>query len=117
MRAQNYRVESTCRALTERGVKVASRTYRNGRTGQPSERTVTDAHLTNALLGTVDRLMTDEDLPGSRPAWHGAPFNALLVEFVAGRVETPRPRSSDYGPACGMRRSGFDYQRSTTPSR
>ncbi|MGF7122737.1 hypothetical protein J2X34_003161 [Rhodococcus sp. BE178] len=54
MRAQNCRVESICAVLTERGVKVAPRTYRNWKTAQPSERTVTDAHLTNALLRTAD---------------------------------------------------------------
>lgn len=93
MRAEGHRVESICRVLTERGVQVAPRTYRNWKTAPPSQRTVTDAHLTNALRGsvgtaeglygrrkmtmhlrrqghqvaacTVDRLMRDEGLSGA----------------------------------------------------
>ncbi|MGF7120506.1 transposase InsO family protein [Rhodococcus sp. BE178] len=63
MRAQNYRVESICRVLTAQGVQVAPRTYRNWKTTPPSARVVTDAYLTNALLGTVD---TAEGLYGRR---------------------------------------------------
>ena len=92
MRTQNYRVESICRVLTEQGVQVAPRTYRNWKTAPPSARTIDDAHLTDALRATVgepeglygrrkmvrylrrtghnaaactvDRLMTDEGLSG-----------------------------------------------------
>ncbi|MGV0853896.1 IS3 family transposase, partial [Mycolicibacterium phlei] len=53
MRAAGHRVESICAVLREQGVQVAPRTYRNWKTTQPSARTITDAHLTNALLGTV----------------------------------------------------------------
>lgn len=63
MRASGHRVESICAVLTERGVKVAPRTYRNWRTSPPSQRTVTDAHLTNALLASVG---TAESLYGRR---------------------------------------------------
>jgi putative transposase len=42
MRAQNYRVESICHVLTEQGVQVAGRTYRNWKRAAPSARTVTD---------------------------------------------------------------------------
>lgn len=63
MRAQKFRVESICRVLTAQGVQVAPRTYRNWKTAPPSARVVTDAHLTNALLGTVD---TAEGLYGRR---------------------------------------------------
>lgn len=63
MRAQNYRVESICAVLSEQGVQVAGRTYRNWRTAPPSNRTVSDAHLTNALLETVG---TAEGLYGRR---------------------------------------------------
>ncbi|KXX59904.1 hypothetical protein CJ179_47705 [Rhodococcus sp. ACS1] len=39
--------------LTEPGIKVAPRTYRNWQTATPSPRTVTDAHLTNAPRETA----------------------------------------------------------------
>jgi putative transposase len=63
MRAQNYRVESICRVLTEHGVQVAPRTYRNWKTSAPSARTISDAYLTNALLATVGE---PEELYGRR---------------------------------------------------
>jgi hypothetical protein len=53
MRARGYRVESICRMLTEHGVQVAPRTYRNWKTAAPSARTVTEAHLTDALRATI----------------------------------------------------------------
>lgn len=55
--------ESICAVLTERGIKVAPRTYRNWKTAAPSPRTVTDAHLTNVLRETVG---TAEGLYGRR---------------------------------------------------
>jgi len=92
MRAYHYRVESICRVLTEHGVQVAPRTYRNWKTARPSDRVVADAYLTDALRATAntpegmygrrkmtahlrrqghrvaacttDRLMRDEDLSG-----------------------------------------------------
>ena len=54
MRACHYRVESICRVLSEQGVQVAPRTYRNWKTARPSDRAVTDAYLTDALLATVN---------------------------------------------------------------
>jgi putative transposase len=79
--------------LTEQGVQVTGRTYRNWKNAAPSARTVTDAGLTDALLATigtpegmygrrkmtahlrrqghqvaactVDRLMSDEGLSGA----------------------------------------------------
>ena len=63
MRARGFRVESICRVLTEHGVQVAPRTYRNWRTATPSDRTVTDAELTNALRATVG---TPEGMDGRR---------------------------------------------------
>lgn len=63
MRAQNYRVESICRVLTEHGVQVAPRTYRNWKTAAPSARTVSDAYLTAALRDTVGE---PEELYGRR---------------------------------------------------
>jgi hypothetical protein len=53
MRARKFRVESVCRVLTEHGVQVAPRTYRNGKTSLPSARTIADAGLTDALRATV----------------------------------------------------------------
>ncbi|MBT2271795.1 hypothetical protein [Rhodococcus qingshengii] len=53
MRAQNFRVESICRVFTAQGMQVAPRTYRNWRTAAPSARTITDAHLTDALRATI----------------------------------------------------------------
>lgn len=63
MRARKFRVESICRVLTEQGVQVTGRTYRNWKTAAPSARTITDAGLTNALLATVG---TPEGIYGRR---------------------------------------------------
>lgn len=63
MRAQNYRVESICRVLTEHGMQVAPRTYRNWKSAPPSARTVSDAYLTAALRDTVGE---PEELHGRR---------------------------------------------------
>jgi putative transposase len=63
MRAQNYRVESICRVLTEHGVPVAGRTYRSWKRAQPSARTLTDAALTDALRATIG---TPEGMYGRR---------------------------------------------------
>jgi putative transposase len=63
MRARNFRVESVCRALSEHGLQVAPRTYRNWKHAQPSKRTVSDAHLTDALRATIG---TPEALYGRR---------------------------------------------------
>jgi len=63
MRARNLRVESVCRVLTEHGVQVAPRTYRSWKSSMPSARTVSDAHLTDALRATVG---TPEGMYGRR---------------------------------------------------
>lgn len=63
MRVRGFRVESICRVLSEHGVQVAPRTYRNWKTATPSDRTVTDAELTDALRATVG---TPEGMYGRR---------------------------------------------------
>jgi putative transposase len=63
MRAQNYRVESICRVLTEQGVQIAGRMYRNWKRAAPSARTITDAGLTDALRATIG---TPEGMYGRR---------------------------------------------------
>jgi len=63
MRARGFRVESICRALTEHGVQVAPRTYRNWKTAAPAARILTDAALTDALRATVG---TPEGMYGRR---------------------------------------------------
>ena len=63
MRARGFRVESICRTLSERGVQVAPRTYRNWKRAAPSARTLTDAHLTDALRATIG---TPEGMYGRR---------------------------------------------------
>ena len=63
MRAQGFGVESVCAVLREQGCQVAPRTYRSWKSRQPSLRTITDAHVTNAMLDTVG---TPEGLYGRR---------------------------------------------------
>jgi hypothetical protein len=63
MRARKFGVESICRVLTEQGVQIAPRTYRNWKTATPSPRTVTDAQLTDALRATIG---TPEGMYGRR---------------------------------------------------
>jgi putative transposase len=112
MRAQNHRVESICRVLTEHGVQVAPRTYRNWKSAAPSARTVTDAYLTDALLETVD---TPEELYGRRKmlrhlrrkGYHAAActVDRLMTDegmsgVVRGKLtrlsEIPQPRSPKF---------------------
>jgi transposase InsO family protein len=63
MRARGFRVESICRVLTEHGVQVAPRTYRNWKTAAPAARIRTDVVLTDALRATVG---TPEGMYGRR---------------------------------------------------
>jgi len=49
--------------LSEHGVQVAGRTYRNWKSAAPSARMVSDTHLINALRATIG---TPEDLYGRR---------------------------------------------------
>ncbi|OUZ06713.1 transposase [Aeromicrobium sp. PE09-221] len=73
MRAEGHAVESICRVLREQGVKVAARTYRGWRSAGPSARTVSDAHIVEAVRNaawTTDaqgrRKLTPEGLYGRR---------------------------------------------------
>jgi transposase InsO family protein len=63
MRARGFGVESICRVLSEQGVQVAPRTYRNWKSAVPSARTISDAHVTDALRATIG---TPEGLYGRR---------------------------------------------------
>ncbi len=47
-----YRVESICAQLTELGCPIAPRTYRSWKTRSPARRTVTDAHVLDAIRAT-----------------------------------------------------------------
>jgi transposase InsO family protein len=62
-RAKGRRVESICRVLREQGVQVAGRTYRNWRSAAPSQRSVSDAYLIDALKATEG---TPEGMYGRR---------------------------------------------------
>jgi len=114
MRARKFRVESICRVLTEQGVQVTGRTYRNWKNAAPSARTVTDAGLTDALLATigtpegmygrrkmtahlrrqghqvaactVDRLMSDEGCPVWSEAASTAPPSPAARTLVGQRI-------------------------------
>jgi putative transposase len=56
MRAEGHAVESICRVLREQGCQIAARTYRYGRRGLVSIRTVTDAQVLDVVrdAGWVD---------------------------------------------------------------
>jgi transposase InsO family protein len=49
MRGRGFRVESTCRVLTQWGVKIAARTYRGFKARPPAARTLADQELTDAM--------------------------------------------------------------------
>ncbi len=49
MRAEGHAVESICRILREQRVQVAARTYRAWKNRQPAARTITDAHVMDAV--------------------------------------------------------------------
>ncbi len=73
MRAEGYAVESICRVLREQGCQVAARTYRSWRGAGPAARTITDAHVVDAVRSIVwstdgdgRRKMTPEGLYGRR---------------------------------------------------
>ncbi|AWO82264.1 hypothetical protein DLJ61_00665 [Gordonia terrae] len=59
MRANGFAVESICRVLREQGCMIAARTYRASRTRTPAARTVSDAHVVDAVRTVVWR--TDDD--------------------------------------------------------
>lgn len=73
MRSEGHAVESICRVLREQGCQVAARTYRDWRTAAPAARTISDAHVVDAVrtaAWTADvhgrRKMTPEGLYGRR---------------------------------------------------
>jgi putative transposase len=59
LRANGYAVESICRVLREQGCRIAARTYRAWRVRRPAARTVSDAHVVDAVREVVWR--TDAD--------------------------------------------------------
>lgn len=59
MRARGFAVESICRVLREQGCQVAARTYRAWRTSTPAARTVSDAHIVDAVRAVVWRTEID----------------------------------------------------------
>jgi transposase InsO family protein len=64
MREKGFAVESVCAVLREQGRRIAARTYRAWRQARPpADRTVSDAHLINALRATRDQ---PESLYGRR---------------------------------------------------
>jgi putative transposase len=69
MRSEGHAVESICRVLREQGCQVAARTYRAWRRHRPATRTVSDAHVVNAVrdvaYDTAGKL-TAEGLYGRR---------------------------------------------------
>jgi hypothetical protein len=95
MRARNFRVESVCRVLTEHGVQVAPRTYRSWKSSMPSARTVSDAHLTDALRATVG---TPEGMYGRRK------MTAYLRRLGLGRVHRDRLMGDEGCPVCRGRK-------------
>jgi transposase InsO family protein len=76
MRAEGHAVESIIRVLREQGVKIAARTYRAQRHGVIAARTITDAHVEDAVrqaawttvevAGRPVRKLTPEGLYGRR---------------------------------------------------
>ena len=79
MRALGHAVESTCRVLTEHGCRVAARTYRAWMTRPaPADRTVRDAVIIDALLGTRG---TPEGLYGRRKMTHHLRRSGHQVAF------------------------------------
>lgn len=59
LRANGFAVESVCRALRDQGCKIAARTYRAWRTRKPAARTVSDAHVVDAVRDAAWRTDTD----------------------------------------------------------
>ncbi|SDU40212.1 Integrase core domain-containing protein [Gordonia westfalica] len=71
MRANGFAVESICRVLRGQGCQIAARTYRAWRSRTPAARTVSDAHVVDAVRTVVwrtgddgRRKMTPEGLYG-----------------------------------------------------
>ncbi|SKA96337.1 hypothetical protein SAMN06295879_2204 [Agreia bicolorata] len=76
MRAEGHAVESICRVLSELGYPIAARTYRAWKSGVVASRTLTDAHVLDAVRavawttvvigGLEQRMLTSEGLYGRR---------------------------------------------------
>lgn len=76
MRAEGHAALSICRVLREQDCQIAARTYRSHRQGHASARTVTDAHVQDAVRSlawkdvehddVVRRVLTPEGLYGRR---------------------------------------------------
>ena len=73
MRSEGYAVESICRVLREQGCQIAARTYRDWRTSAPAAKTISDAHVLDAVQTAAwttnvhgRRKMTPEGLYGRR---------------------------------------------------
>jgi putative transposase len=68
LRAEGYRVEPICAALSASGCRVAPRTYRSWKSAQPSQRTISDAIVVDKLRSTIG---TAEGLYGRKKmtAW------------------------------------------------
>jgi putative transposase len=63
MRSQGHAVESICRVLREQGCQIAARTYRSWkRAGRVvAARTVTDAHVVDAVRDIAWKIKVDAD--------------------------------------------------------
>ena len=113
MRALGPAVESTCRVLTEHGCRVAARTYRAWKTRPtPADRTVRDAVIIDALLGTSG---TPEGLYGRRKMTHH-----LRRSGHPGPVLHHRPADDRAGDERGVsrqRRADHDPGQGRTPGR
>lgn len=59
LRANGFAVESVCRTLRDQGCQIAARTYRAWRTRKPAARTVSDAHVVDAVRDAAWRTDTD----------------------------------------------------------
>ena len=59
LRSEGHAVESICRVLREQGCQVAARTYRAWRRHRPAARTVSDAHVVNAVRDVAWQRDTD----------------------------------------------------------
>lgn len=49
MRSKGYAVESICGVLREQGCQIAARTYRDGGPDAPAAKTISDAHVLDAV--------------------------------------------------------------------
>ena len=77
LRSQGHVARSILRVLRQEGVKIAARTYRSWKHGTISQRTVSDAHVIDAVRsaawqvetlpdGSIRRKMTPEGMYGRK---------------------------------------------------